>query len=138
MREINLSNLPLAAAPWKENASEVLYRLQQVYPDMDILASAEMEQLAEMRDGDDQEDAMDYIGQALSVYGYALYKIESLQEEFWYSLIATDTEPPEEAVYFVSEEEIDEEQVVEETRKSYRRREALLCKLFDHEWGEQF
>lgn len=138
MREINLSNLPIAAAPWKENASEVLYRLQQVYPDMDILFSAELEQLAEMRDGDDQEDAMDYVGQALSVYGYALYKIESLQEEHWYAICSTEEEPPEEAEYQVSEEEMDQEGIAEESRRTYGHREASLCKLFDHEWGETF
>ncbi len=138
MRDINLSNLPIAVAPWRENAAEVLYSLQQVYPDMDILLSAEMEQLAEMREGDDQEDAMDYIGQALSVYGYALYKIDSLQEEFWYAILSTDEEPSESGFYNISEEEMDQEGVAEEARKTYRRREATLCKLFDHEWGEQF
>ncbi|MGE7776124.1 hypothetical protein ACQKLP_15450 [Chitinophaga sp. NPDC101104] len=138
MRDVNLSNLPIAAAPWKENASEVLYLLQQAYPDMDILLSAELEQLAEMRDDDDQEDAMDYLGQALSVYGYALYKIDSLQEENWYAILSTDEVPPEEAVYQVSEEEMDQEGIAEESRKTYGRREATLCKLFDHEWGDQF
>lgn len=138
MREINLSNLPIAVASWKENASEVLYRLQQVYPDMEILFSAEMEQIAEMRDGDDQEDAMDYLGQALSVYGYALYKIESLQEENWYAALSIEGEPPPTSTYQLSEEEMEEEGIAEESRRTYGRREATLCKLFDQEWGEAF
>ena len=118
---------------WKELAPTVLWALQEAYPDFAVLSLSSMEQLAAMYSTVPIEEGAAVLGQELSYYGYALYDVQTGDDESVFLLLPSDTEPPTQLYDILYKNLYCEDEEPEEAYKV----DALLLLQAGKSWGQK-
>lgn len=121
------------AIDWKETAPTALWALQEAYPDVAVLSSSSMEQLAAMYSNVPIEEGEAALGQELSHHGYALYSVNTGNDESVYLMLAAEAKPTDCLyVMYADVYRNDEDESVEPEEL-----DARLLLQNNKEWGQK-
>jgi hypothetical protein len=120
---------------WKELAPTALWALQETYPDVAVLSAASMVQLAAMYSTVPIDEGAAALGQELSHHGYALYDVQTGNDESVFLLLQSNAEPPT-CLYGILYKNTHYEDEDEEPDEAYKVDAQLLLQV-GKTWGQK-
>ncbi len=119
---------------WKELAPTALWALQEQY-EIDVLSASTMENLAAMYSNVPIDEGAAALGQELSYHGYALYDVQTGNDESVFLLLQSETEP-EHTLYGIWYKNMHYEDEDEEPEAAYEVNANLLLQTGKN-WGQK-